>query len=656
MKLARSSLCFLVLITSTLILGLTFCYGQMDRGEIAPPFSLRNIEGKTYNLSDMKKHPMVILYFFDARSRPSQEGLLSLDQLAKQYKDADLSVWGITLSPKEDVASFLSKSNLSFHVLLDESDVSDLYQARMITPTVCILGPGLIVLDYFQGGGKTTEIMLVRLAERKLQQKQTVLAKAISDKVTEINPDNAEAKSLKGYASLEEGNLDEAEKTFHDLTKNRGTAKVIGKEGLAAIYAKRGETTKVQKIAKEIEEEAPDRAFIHVIKGNILAGQDKKEEARAEYQKGVEKKEALSFQKAVAYNQLGRLHSGAQKYDRARELYDQAIEIDPYYIEATSNKGVTYEKEGRWNDALTAYRKVLNLDRNDTFATVLARKAEEMLTFQKDVAQKKRIDKLVKELASRYHSQKSSNKKSEDAWTSRPMVLSFVDFQEKGGLAQRDGLSTVLTTQLADKLNASGRVKVVERVLVERLLEELNLGSSDLADPETALKLGKVLAAKLIGTGSLFYLPNGTLLSMRLIDTETSAIPKVVTKQLALGVSLEKELNELNRSLLKSIMAKYPLKGYVVRVSGDEAMINLGIKQGIVLGTRFEVIEEQEPIKYKGKLLHSAPKSIAQIEIIRVEPDLSYARILNSKRTIRPDDKVKEKLLDLIASITLMDS
>jgi hypothetical protein len=224
------------------------------------------------------------------------------------------------------------------------------------------------------------------------------------------------------------------------------------------------------------------------------------------------------------------------------------------------------------------------------------------------------------------------------------MILSFIDFQERGGLAERDGFSTVITTRLASQLNASGRLQVVERVLIERLLEELNLGSSDLADPETALKLGKVLAAKVIGTGSLYYLPNGTLLSLRLIDTETSSIPKVVTKQLGSGASLKKELNQLNREILKTIILKYPLQGYVVQATEDQVMINLGSKQGVVLGTKFEVLEEQKPIKYKGKLLRSSPKPFAQIEIVRVEPDLCYARILKQERPIKSDDKIREKI------------
>ena len=224
------------------------------------------------------------------------------------------------------------------------------------------------------------------------------------------------------------------------------------------------------------------------------------------------------------------------------------------------------------------------------------------------------------------------------------MVLSFVDFQEKGGLAERDGFPTVLMAQLGDHLNASGRVQVVERVLIERLLEELNLGSSDLANPETALKLGKVLAAKLIGTGSLFYLPKGTLLSLRLIDTETSAIPQVMTKQLSSQSSLEKELFQLDREILKTIILKYPLKGFLVKVMSDQVMVNIGSKQGVVSGTKFDVLEDQEPVKYKGKLLSGSPKSIARIEAVRVEPDHCFARILSKEKLLKADDKVQEKI------------
>ena len=452
---------------------------------------------------------------------------------------------------------------------------------------------------------------------------------------------------VKGYAALKQGNLSEAEKTFRELSETKGKGEVLGKEGLSEVYAQKGDTEKALKLANEVEKKAPDRAYVHVVKGNIYYNSNKKKMAEAEFQKAVKKQTATSFQKAAALNQFGRVEASKGNYKAARKFYDQAVEIDPYDIVATSNKGITYEKEGKWDKALDTYRQGLAIDKRDIYAAVLAKRAQERLAIQNDAEKKKRMDKLVNNLVKRYRAQKKANAKVEDTWTSRPMILTFVDFQEKGGLAERDGFSTVLTSQLSEQINASGRAQVVERVLVERVLEELNLGSSELANPETALKLGQLFAAKIIGTGSFYHLTTGTLLSLRLIDTETSAIPKVVTRQIAPGASLEKEINHLNRDLLKSIITKYPLRGFVIQATDGQVMINLGLKQGVVLGTKFDVIKEQPPIEYKGKKLQRAPKLIGQIEVEEVEPDLCYARILNQKSTINSDDKVKEKITNL---------
>jgi tetratricopeptide (TPR) repeat protein len=291
------------------------------------------------------------------------------------------------------VTKFVESSGLSFPVLLDVSEISDLYQARQILPTVCTIGPGLKILDYFQGGGKTTEIMLVRLAERQLQRKQTLLAKAISDDIVKKNPQNINAKTVRGYAALKENNLNEAEEVFKDISQKGGQGEVLGKEGLAAVYSKKGQPDKALQLAKEVEEKSPDRAYVHVIKGDALYAQDKKKEAEAEYQKATQKKTVESYQEASRYNQLGRLYASTGKYQKARELYDQALTMDPYYIEGTTNKGITYEKEGKWDKALESYRQALALDKSDTFAAVLAKKAQEMLEIQKDIKRKERIGK-----------------------------------------------------------------------------------------------------------------------------------------------------------------------------------------------------------------------------------------------------------------------
>lgn len=623
--------------------GNDFAGGQIISGQAAPDFSLKDTQGKPHALKAMSGHPMVILYFFDAESRSSQEGLLSLDSLAKRFVDANLTVWGITTSSRKAVEKFIDRVQPSFPVLLDATGVSDLYDAQRILPTVAVIGNELKVIDYFQGGGKTTEIMLVRLAERTLQWKQTLIALAISDAVIKKNPKNLKAKTVKGYAKVKTGNLAEAEEIFQAVSRDDGQGEVLGKEGLSVVYAQKGDTDKAFKLAEEVAKKAPERSYPHVVKANILYSRDKKAQAEVEYRKAVEKKEGETYQKATAFNQFGRFYASIGKLDQARELYDQAVAVSPYYVEATSNKGMTYEKEGNWGEALASYRQALALDGTDKFAAVLAQKAQQMLDIQKDAGKRKEIDTLVKDLAERFRKQTQEISKDEDTWTSRPMVLTFLDLQEQGGLSERDGLTTVLSAQLAAQLNDSGRLKVVERIVLDRLLEELNLGSSELADPETALKLGRVLAAKVISTGTLLHLSNGSLLSMRLIDTETSAIPKVITREFGIGPSLVKEIHYLTREILKAVIQTYPLRGYLARVSDDQVMINLGKNQGVVLGTQFEVIEEQDAVEYKGKKLQGAPKSLGKIEIVSVEPDLSYARVLNKNRALKQDDKVVEK-------------
>jgi tetratricopeptide (TPR) repeat protein len=623
------------------------CYSQLPEGQHVPLFSLKDVKGKNYDLSSMKNQPMVIIYFFDVDSRPSQEGLLNIDQLSKQYKDADLMVWGVTRSSTHKVNKFITTIQPSFPVLIDSSGVSDLYHARLILPTICILGPDLKLLDYFQGGGRTTEVMLVKLAERKLQRKQTKIARAISEKVVKKNPKNVRAKTVQGYAELKEGKLDEAEKTFYNLSRKKGEAEVLGKEGLSTVYAKKGQTEKALKVAREVEEKAADRAQVHVVKGNLLYRQNKVKEAEGEYKKAVRKKRSEPYQSAVAYNQLGRIHAGRGNYKKSRELYDQAVAIDPYYIEATSNKGLTYEREGNWEKALEAYRKAQAVDPNDPFATVLADNAQKRLLMEKDLEKKKMLEDNVKELVARYNDGIKEDVSGEDSWTSRAVILSFFDFMETGGLAERDGFVAVISARLTRQLEASGRVHVVDRILVERLIKTLGLSQKDLADKETTLRLARAMGATILVKGSVYYLPGGSLLKINMMDTDRSEKSNVITRQFSSEIMVKKDLHWLNREMLTNIIMHYPLQAYVVKVSGHQVLLNLGSREGVVTGTIFNVIEESAPVVYKGKSFQPDPSVIAQVHVVKIEPEFSYGHIKNQRRPIKPDDKLRENIDNL---------
>lgn len=651
---AQKNCCFMLLVCAIWV-GLLFvtpAAAGLDSGCKAPTFKLKDTNGVQYVLTSAKGRQMTVLYFFDAGSRSNQEGLLMLDSLLKRYPDEQLSIWGITRSSRSKADAFSRNAKLGFPILLDDQGVNRLYHVGPVLPVVCTLGPDLTVLDYFQGGGKSAEIMLVRLAERQLNRDQPQLAQAIGAEVAKKNPGSSEAMAVQGYAALKQGNVAEAENAFNKIAAKPGKEAYVGKEGQAAVKASQGKTKEAMALVEEVIQHAPQRAYAQKLKGDLLVEQGDTQGARKAYELAASKPEAAPFQKAETNNQLGRLYAHQGDYQHARNLYDQAIQLDPYYLEPTSNKGVAYEKEGMWTQALGEYRRALALDQNDTVAAVLARKAEQLVALQKDAGRQERVQQLVKDLAERFKNSAAASAAAPggeaDTWTSRPMIVTFLDMKESGGLAARDGLAMALSTRLGEMLQKSGRVQVVDRALIEQLLSELNLGSSDLADPATALKLGRILAAKLIGTGTLMHLSDSTMISLRLIDTETSAVARTINRRIALNQSMDNELYQLNRDILKTVMEKYPLQGYVVETQAGEVMLNLGSKQGVVAGSAFDVIEGGKTIQYKGRALQRAGKTVGRLKVTEVEPDLCFAKVVDQQRPLKTDDQVKEVLTEAV--------
>lgn len=624
-------------------------YCKLQTGAAAPLFSIKDLSGRTYDLADMKDQPMVILYFFDAASRPSLQGLLSLDDLAKKYKDADLVVWGITRSPLAKVKQFVKKAKPSFPILIDKAGVADAYNAKHILPTICILGPDLKLLDFFQGGGKTTEIMLVKLAQRQLQRQRPELAKAISEKVVKQNPKNVEAKTVKGYAELKTGNIKAAEKTFYDLSRSKGKGEILGKEGLSQVYARKGDTDKARRLAGEVEKKSGQRALVNVVKGDLLYSENKVKDAEKEYLKAIAKKSASPSHRAMAYNQLGRIYATKGQWDKSRKMYQQAVALDPYYIEATSNQGFTFERQGKWSEALAYYRRALALNPHDLFASTLAEAARKMVILQQDRERQKELARQVAEVVKRYKANAPAKPAGQDNWTTKEaMVITLLEPVESGGLSVRDGFARVLAMNLAQQINASGRVKAVEPLILQMVVEKLGLKKKDLAKQDIQLKLGRAFKARLVVKGRLFHLLDGSIINLKLLDTSDGKVAASIEREFASTATLPKDMRLLNRELLTTVMTHYPLKAYVVDVSGGQVLINLGKKQGVINGTRFDVIEVKPPVTYKGKTFQPKPSVVATLEVFKVEDEFSYAHILkDQRRPVNKDDKLIEAVARL---------
>jgi len=176
----------------------------------------------------------------------------------------------------------------------------------------------------------------------------------------------------------------------------------------------------------------------------------------------------------------------------------------------------------------------------------------------------------------------------EDGWTSFPLTLWVMDFSSTGQCL-REGEEKLIACGITDRLIEKSRAKVVERSLLDKLLEELKLGTSRLADQATALSLGKIMAARVILYGQIIYDGVQTQVALRLIETETGEIKGALSEHFVSTASPSEITEKLSDFLLAKLMALYPLRGRISEVGEKGATLNIGRKHGVQVTQQFRV-------------------------------------------------------------------
>lgn len=245
-----------------------------------------------------------------------------------------------------------------------------------------------------------------------------------------------------------------------------------------------------------------------------------------------------------------------------------------------------------------------------------------------------RIDELVSSLAAQYREGREAGPpRPSDDWSSRPLTMVFMDVQAEAG---GDKAVNLLSMRVAQVLETEGRVQMVERELLDKLLAELNLSSSDLADPSTALRLGKLLSARIMVTGSIIPEQTGMTIALRFIDTETTAVRKVLT--------IDAETKNIGREVGKNVAdginawvkEDFPIRGRVVSLTGDTCFLNLGTAHGLRKGDRLEIVQEAK----RGTGLYVA---MGEVEVTETAKDSAQARIISKSTAVKKGTQLRIK-------------
>jgi len=641
----------LIVVACMLLVGVLQSEGRAAaKLSSASPFILQDLHGTQYRSTDLTANGhWAIIYFYDAESRSCREGLVSLWSRVKEYKDS-VTLVAISANPSPLVRSFQKTIKISIPFLLDPGGkVSEAYQATSVFPKTVVVGAGGQVVEERVGAVGSVLTVLAAVVDRlmlnhNVEQAQAVLAKPeIQVHLKQATPGERDrVHASEGYAQVRAGDFAKARETFENIDNQ--TMRI---EGLGATAYAAGKTSEAKQLVSSLLQEDPNNTYGHTLQGNLHFKSGDTTAALAEYEKAVTGSPTLPWQQAEAHNNLGRTFAKLGQPDAAINNYDKALSIYPDYIIPLSNKGVVHNRQGDYEKAEKVLKKAVSANPADSIAKVLLAKNEDDLVFSKDYEKQAWVRQLVRDLVRRYNDQKNSvaksGKESKKIWTSRPLTVSLIPMAVAGADPERDGDAEIIFQGFAQGLADVGRVKMVERQVIDKLLEELQLGSTELAQEKTRLRLGKIMAAKMMAVGDVMMMrQGGYFINFRLVDTETSEVIMNRNQQLQGLGQVTTLATSVGRWVAELARERYPLQAKIASIDGSEVILNLGSDIGVALGVRFNAIMEGKPIVFEGEVLGRRRQKIGLLEVVQVQPKMSFARIVKHTGKLKSGTKVVE--------------
>lgn len=190
-----------------------------------------------------------------------------------------------------------------------------------------------------------------------------------------------------------------------------------------------------------------------------------------------------------------------------------------------------------------------------------------------------------------------------------------------------------------DAFLATRRFTMVERKQLDAVLTEKSL--QDFIGGQVNNKLTDLLSLDLVGvvgyTVEAPKPPKGMppvtkcIIDVRLIDVKTASLLATVTSDrpdlaMFMPTSVPREAGQL---LYRSIRDAFPPLGYVVSVSGNEVVVDLGSEAGLKKGDTLELLQEGEQIIHPvtGKVLSAPMRIIGELKVVTASPQVSTCKV-----------------------------
>jgi tetratricopeptide (TPR) repeat protein len=217
--------------------------------------------------------------------------------------------------------------------------------------------------------------------------------------------------------------------------------------------------------------------------------------------------------------------------------------------------------------------------------------------------------------------------------------MTLIPFDNKG---MDTGLNHSYDNQFLLKLMDQNRFRIIERARLDLILQEQKLSNTKLIDENTALRLGRLVAAQSTMVGNFIETRIGIEVVARLIDNETSEI--IAVKDVYDEFKDRAALRDLAEGMAIKFHRDFPLlDGMIIEIKGNSFYIDIG-KGKIKPNTRLIVYKESAPIHHPdtGKILGKDTQIIGHARVTHVMEQMAKVDLLKGEtiKGINIKDKV----------------
>lgn len=312
---------------------------------------------------------------------------------------------------------------------------------------------------------------------------------------------------------------------------------------------------------------------------------------------------SLARQRLAEYHiELGDHHLVREGPPLAIYQYKRAVELNPQDRTARWRLAELYAKNGFIHEGINELRKVLELDPYNEDARLRLEKMYR--SYERSISKREEID-------------------PSDLPPSGVKIV-LIHLHPHPIYVIHSGISSLLDDILESMLSEFPQVNIIPDSKVK--MAKKRLGIREVKGERELFMIGDALKADLIFSGTITEEPESLKLDGRVIDLKTM---KEVTN-FSISSSANDRVWKIPSRVVKKILDVVPIQGVIVKARPNGAIINLGARHGLKVGSRLDVIKKgavrKDPLS--GEEIFGKEEVIGQIEVVELEDRISKAKIL----------------------------